>query len=396
MISTKVYSVLSQCPAQYSLAGGRCYRFVTTPLSVNGANIQCATETGGQLAQIKTSDIQTELESLTGSGMHTGKFYFGIGNIITSGNAVKWVDGSNDNCCYTNWASGGAPPGGNSQKCGVLDEAQNWKWVSKSDCSTPRSYVCEATAEDVTTTTTEQTTTSVELEAEVVIPGAEVTFLSEGNCSNNFSYVFGQNCYEFFEQEVTWSEAEADCECLQGHLVSILSPGELKFIGKLYEYLSVHPTIWTGLHQNSSGLMSWSDDSPVTVQNFRSDQILGESDTYVALDSPDGNWTVQDCSALRYPYICKTKRYIVLPTNCTELVFTQEALNSALFNPNCDGNVSSVQYRLIADISVKKHCLTPCSISDVRFNVTIPMTSQCSDVNFLYDTSGLDGNCSGF
>ena len=114
MISTKVYSVLSQCPAQYSLAGGRCYRFVTTPLSVSGANIQCATETGGQLAQIKTSDIQTELESLTGSGMHTGKFYFGIGNIITSGNAVKWVDGSNDNCCYTNWASGGAPPGGNS------------------------------------------------------------------------------------------------------------------------------------------------------------------------------------------------------------------------------------------------------------------------------------------
>ena len=51
---------------------------MTTPLSVSGANIQCATETGGQLAQIKTSDIQTELESLTGSGMHTGKFYFGI------------------------------------------------------------------------------------------------------------------------------------------------------------------------------------------------------------------------------------------------------------------------------------------------------------------------------
>ena len=71
----------------------------------------------------------------------------------------------------------------------------------------------------------------------------------------------------------------------------------------------------------------------------------------------------------------------------------REAYDPVVVNAVCDGDIQVEPYKKLADISVNKQCQTPCLISDVRFNVTIPATSQCSNVNFYYDVNGSGDNC---
>ena len=357
------------CPAQYTLSGSKCYRFVKVQLGYSAANNQCKSERGGSLVLIETSEIQDNIEDIVGS--ITGEFYIGIGNIVTNGNAIKWADQSTPG--YLNWASGGSPPSGdgNTGKCGVFNDTNNWQWTTKTDCSTARNYVCEASPND--------TLILAERNAQ--------------NCSYGFSYALDDHCYQFFSEEVTWPEAEIECQCYQGHLVSILSREESNLMTDLYDYFSVDTNIWIGLSRNDSWTVSWSDGSALSTENFASGENLDVNNTCVAMGRQHGNWTVLDCIGVNHPYICKISKLLVLPDPCINVLHTEQASNGHSSNPSCDGNVAYNKFEKISDLYIDKNCLPSCSQSTVIFNITIPDVHNCFNVNFLYNSNSTGPDC---
>ena len=360
-----VYGVSMVCPDGYTLHDTKCYRLYTDQQFYVEANGNCSMIPGGHLAVIDSSSIQDELETLA-TGI-SEDIYIGLSNRLHNAAPLRWpanIPFQADD--YTNWAMG-SPSQSNNPRCVVLDSVGIWQWKVVNDCeSQARSYFCEAPAESI-------------------LAPAESNAL---DCPYGFSYAINDTCYQFFPQEVTWPEAEVECQCYQGHLVSILSVEESDLISNIYDHLSVYPSIWIGLSKNASGNTGWSDGTELSFQNFDSGKSLIMNDTCVALGESDGNWTVHDCETVEFPFLCKTRKDLEQSNvTCVET-------SSVVVNPTCDGNSGLNTYEAMADIYVQKACLPKCRQSQVTFNVTIPSTDDCADIHFLYSVNREEADCS--
>lgn len=89
--------------------------------------------------------------------------------------------------------------------------------------------------------------------------------------------LFEGSCYEFFDEQLTWSEAEERCIAWGGHLASVESSEEDAFIGAWPALLGVAPLDGSGLWLGgadaaSDGDFRWWDDRPLSFAGWAPDQ----------------------------------------------------------------------------------------------------------------------------
>lgn len=78
--------------------------------------------------------------------------------------------------------------------------------------------------------------------------------------------------YEVFDASVSWTEAEARCRMNGGHLASVNSSGEQKFLQELIK-ASDKENFWIGGYTaNSTGNWEWTDGSEWSYENWDEDQ----------------------------------------------------------------------------------------------------------------------------
>ena len=94
--------------------------------------------------------------------------------------------------------------------------------------------------------------------------------------------VFEGHTYQIFRDKCTWSEAKEKCEKAGGHLVTITSPEEQKYIDLLN---SENLVLWIGLYRDSMGTWKWVDGKNLGYTNWDN----GEPNNYNSYEYPFEN-----------------------------------------------------------------------------------------------------------
>ncbi len=122
----------------FNLAGGSCYRFVSSATSWDQAESACEAWQG-HLATVSSDTEQKYVVDLMGEVNQSGQniYYAWIGGKVDASKVLTWVNG--DKVTYQTWASG--QPSG--QGCVKLDRTQSWNWWVEACDSTSPCFVCE-------------------------------------------------------------------------------------------------------------------------------------------------------------------------------------------------------------------------------------------------------------
>ena len=127
-----------------------------------------------------------------------------------------------------------------------------------------------------------------------IVPAFAVEQTDENSTEQLSLMYFRGHHYEWIDNKTTWTEAEAYCEAMGGHLVTITSQEEQDFILEyITDYASSAEDIWIGLtDSHSEGDWShWVTGEPVIYTNWGS----GE---------PNDGWSPNQ----NYAVICKKAR----------------------------------------------------------------------------------------
>lgn len=122
------------------------------------------------------------------------------------------------------------------------------------------------------------------------------------------------SCYVFVSQRVTWSDAEAACDGLGGHLASVESFEEDAFLGRWPAELGLSTGdgsgIWLGATDaQQDGFFRWSDDTPLSFSRW----APGQPDNGAGQDCIEkrndgiGLWYDRRCTD-PLPYVCERPR----------------------------------------------------------------------------------------
>ncbi len=142
---------------------------------------------------------------------------------------------------------------------------------------------------------------------------------------NNDSYqqvadsTYKNHKYEIFNEGLTWREAKEACEAQGGHLVSIDSEEEQRFIEKLLadSELSESKDIWIGTAEELDNYSEWVTGEPVTYTNWgvpQPDNLGGNQRHAVIVNGDRGSegggyyikkYEWDDNSNSARPYICE-------------------------------------------------------------------------------------------
>jgi TolB-like protein len=79
--------------------------------------------------------------------------------------------------------------------------------------------------------------------------------------------------YEVFNQTMSWTEARRYCERLEGHLATITSPGEQRFIEDLLAREGSKNMYWLGGYTSGGFRYQWITDEPFTYSNWASQAL---------------------------------------------------------------------------------------------------------------------------
>ena len=105
-------------------------------------------------------------------------------------------------------------------------------------------------------------------------------------------------CYQYFDQNKQWTDANSSCIAWGGELVSLSSQQQLNTVSILQE----NGYAWTSLTnlRSQSGALSWADMSPLalTQENSSVNTVCGYINT-----ADNTTLELGDCSVLR-PFVC--------------------------------------------------------------------------------------------
>ena len=136
------------------------------------------------------------------------------------------------------------------------------------------------------------------------------------NCPDG-STEFGDFCYSFYANQLSWVEAEKECvDKWDGHLASIHEPVEQAFIeANIVTSSQPGGRVWIGFKDfGSNGEFQWADDTLRPYTNWapgEPNNPIGGEQTCVEVYVDSGKWNDDDCAKgtiNQYFYIL-TNRY---------------------------------------------------------------------------------------
>ncbi|KAM6451631.1 C-type lectin-like isoform 2-T2 [Liasis olivaceus] len=120
------------------------------------------------------------------------------------------------------------------------------------------------------------------------------------------------NCYAYFDNKVTWQEAEIECQSYGrgAHLASVLTEAETLLVAEhIFNSKRSPSNVWIGLHDvRQNGKWRWTDESAYNYKAWMQNQPdnAGEAEHCVELRLSTGfkEWNDIPCQA-HNAYICK-------------------------------------------------------------------------------------------
>ena len=196
---------------------GHSYELVDLDLSWNDARAYCI-EQGGHLVTITSPEEQDFLAN----NFYDQKLWIGA---FESGTGWCWITG--EAWSYENWRDG--EPSGGEERCGCLWTDMEWNDIRNEDPGERIfAFICE-------------------------YDGLEDVYSLEWNEYGTDQQYFNGHYYQFFDLDMTWSEAREYCIQQGGHLVTVTSPEEQAFLTDCYLYINnsdVGP--WLGAYSNGA------------------------------------------------------------------------------------------------------------------------------------------------
>uniref|UniRef100_A0AAR2KKY0 C-type lectin domain-containing protein n=1 Tax=Pygocentrus nattereri TaxID=42514 RepID=A0AAR2KKY0_PYGNA len=116
---------------------------------------------------------------------------------------------------------------------------------------------------------------------------------------------YKRSCFILGPGVATWSSAQQACSVLDGHLTSIRSKGDMKW---LWRFAGKQP-FWIGL-SGTPGQWSWADGAPLTFSRLKKVKTSGQQDPAnsshrCVLAQDQKKWTPKHCTAeSEHKYVC--------------------------------------------------------------------------------------------
>ncbi|XP_049601016.1 secretory phospholipase A2 receptor-like isoform X1 [Syngnathus scovelli] len=275
--------------------GSNCYKKMEPTNGWLGARHDCLWE-GGDLVSI----VSSYEESFVKEQMGDEPFWIGLSNLDCTKN---WCQFFEEGEKKLTWSDSGVTPAyanrdsrqdGSShlQSCAYVNQgvySQPGKWRHGS-CGSSLAYMCKRSPDDCLL----QGGMCSYKDYGLGYHRVETSFCDPGD------FLYKGSCYHFGRMERTWKDADKFCRESKGHLASVLSWDEGKFLAAHAPYVGGLQS-WVGLKKNE-GNFEWSDATPAGKIEWVPDRPAGRGDC--AALSQTGKLEDWPCTNLQ-PFICK-------------------------------------------------------------------------------------------
>ncbi|XP_049617585.1 C-type mannose receptor 2-like isoform X1 [Syngnathus scovelli] len=277
--------------------GSNCYKKMEATNGWLGARHNCLWQ-GGDLVSI-TSSYE---ENFVKAQMGDKPFWIGLSNLKCQKGWCQFFEAGEKRL---NWSDTGVTPtyanwdsrqdeSTNVESCAYINQgvhhfSQPGKWRHGS-CGSSLAYMCERSPDDCP-------------------EGRLCSYKDygfgynrvESSYCNTGDFLYRDSCYHFDGTMRTWMEAEKFCGEWKGHLASVLSRDEGKFLTAHTPYAAERLQTWVGLKKNKDNF-EWSDATPTGNIEWVPNGPTGRGGCCAL--SPTGQLEDWPCSDSR-PFICK-------------------------------------------------------------------------------------------
>ena len=214
---------------------GHTYEFVDEDMTWEEARKACISR-GGHLATVTSAKEQEYLEEMfiNINGNERGPWFGGYSDGAYGGDKNDWCWVTGEKWNYTNWADGEPSNAEGTEWFTHFWNEMKWNDINNDDTrDSQKGYICEYDSfSDI-------------LDDGGNEASAETTGKAEQKDHGDLP-VFNGHAYEFIANPVSWTEARKYCDSVGGHLLTITSPEEQKFIENTFS----GKMFWIGAYSN--------------------------------------------------------------------------------------------------------------------------------------------------